>query len=99
MATIRDIAKKAGVSPATVSRVLNYDSELSVAEETKAKIFEVAEALNYTKHLKTTKSFRGSLLLVQWFNQKEELEDLYYLSIRLGIEKKAQELGTFGAVV
>ncbi len=30
---------------------------------------------------------------MQWFNQKEELEDLYYLSIRLGIEKKAQELG------
>ncbi len=52
MATIKDIARLAGVSPATVSRVLNYDSELSVALETKKKIFEVAESLNYTKHLK-----------------------------------------------
>ncbi|EGC68370.1 transcriptional regulator, LacI family [Enterococcus casseliflavus ATCC 12755] len=37
MATIKDIAQQAGVSPATVSRVLNYDSELSVSSETKEK--------------------------------------------------------------
>ncbi|BAK20883.1 galactose operon repressor, GalR-LacI family of transcriptional regulators [Melissococcus plutonius ATCC 35311] len=49
MATITDIAKKAGVSISTVSRVLNYDSNLSVTEETKRKIFELAEELNYTK--------------------------------------------------
>ena len=35
MATIKDIAEQAGVSPATVSRVLNYDSELAVSSETK----------------------------------------------------------------
>ncbi|MBO1911211.1 LacI family DNA-binding transcriptional regulator, partial [Microvirga sp. 3-52] len=29
MATIKDIAEKAGVSSATVSRVLNYDASLS----------------------------------------------------------------------
>lgn len=52
MATIKDIAQQAGVSPATVSRVLNYDSELSVSSETKEKIFKAAEALNYTKHKK-----------------------------------------------
>lgn len=52
MATIKDIAQQAGVSPATVSRVLNYDSELSVSSETKEKIFKAAEALNYTKYKK-----------------------------------------------
>lgn len=92
MATIKDIAQKAGVSPAAVSRVLNYDPDISVSEKTKTKIFEAAEALNYTKHLKGAKSYKGSLLLLQWYNAKEELEDLYYLSIRLGMEKKAQEL-------
>ena len=35
MATIKDIAELAGVSIATVSRVLNYDSTLSVGDETK----------------------------------------------------------------
>ena len=35
MATIKDIAEQAGVSSATVSRVLNYDETLSVGDETK----------------------------------------------------------------
>ena len=39
MATITDIAKVANVSISTVSRVLNYDPNLSVTEETKRKIF------------------------------------------------------------
>ena len=92
MATIRDIAKLAGVSPATVSRVLNYDQELSVAQETKQRIFEVAEELNYTKHKRANKAVKSVIRLVQWYNEAEELADLYYLSIRLGIEKKAEEL-------
>ena len=51
MATIRDLAKRAGVSPATVSRILNYDSTLSVSDETRKRVFQAAEDLNYTKHL------------------------------------------------
>ncbi len=93
MATIKDIANLAGVSPATVSRVLNYDSGLSVGQETKKKIFEAAEMLNYTKHHKNQLGDKQILRLIQWYNEEEELEDLYYLAIRLGIEKKAQELG------
>ncbi|MDT2820897.1 LacI family DNA-binding transcriptional regulator [Enterococcus devriesei] len=92
MATIRDIAKQAGVSPATVSRVLNYDQELSVAQETRQRIFEVAEKLNYTKHKRSPKMGKALIRLVQWYDEAEELADLYYLSIRLGIEKRAEEL-------
>lgn len=91
MATIKDIAQLAGVSPATVSRVLNYDAELSVALETKKKIFEAAEELNYTKYKKNQRTTSQTIRLVQWFSDQEELEDIYYLSIRLGIEKKAEE--------
>ena len=49
MATIKDIAQTAGVSPATVSRVLNYDKSMSVSDETRKKIFDIAEQLNYQK--------------------------------------------------
>ena len=48
MATIKDIAAKAGVSIATVSRVLNHDETLNVQEETRKRIFEAAEQLEYT---------------------------------------------------
>lgn len=47
MATIKDIGMKAGVSIATVSRVLNHDETLNVQEETKKRIFEAAEELEY----------------------------------------------------
>ncbi len=94
MATIKDIAQLAGVSPATVSRVLNYDPELSVGLATKQKIFEAAERLNYTKHRKNAANAKQTLRLIQWYDDTEELEDLYYLSIRLGIEKKRQKKQT-----
>ncbi|MDD2709603.1 MAG: LacI family DNA-binding transcriptional regulator [Verrucomicrobiae bacterium] len=45
-ATIKDVAKTAGVSPMTVSRVLN-DGRY-VRESTRKKIWEVVEKLNYT---------------------------------------------------
>lgn len=47
MATLKEIAEKAGVSVATVSRVLNYDTTLSVSDETRKRIFEIAQELNY----------------------------------------------------
>lgn len=92
MATIRDIAKAAGVSPATVSRVLNYDLSLSVSQGTKEKIFAVAEELNYQKHKKRNKQGAYTLRLLQWYDEQEELADLYYYGIRHGVEKKAAEL-------
>ncbi|MCY6355166.1 LacI family DNA-binding transcriptional regulator [Clostridium sp. ZS2-4] len=44
--TINDIAKAAGVSPATISRVLNNSGY--VKEETRQKILSVIKELNYT---------------------------------------------------
>ena len=58
MATLKEIADKVGVSLATVSRVLNNDSGILVADETKEQIFKVADELNY----KTAKQRKGKKL-------------------------------------
>lgn len=91
--TIKDIAEQVGVSSATVSRVLNYDETLSVSDETKKKIFETAETLNYKKRARKKQAGKKKIRFVQWFSDPEELDDIYYLSIRLGVEKRAEELG------
>lgn len=92
MATIKDIAEKAGVSSATVSRVLNYDPTLSVTDQTKKRVFEAAETLDYRKR-SVKKYIDQKILIVHWYTEKEELNDLYYLSIRLGIERRCEQLG------
>ncbi|MCA1065237.1 LacI family DNA-binding transcriptional regulator [Rossellomorea sp. AcN35-11] len=93
MATIKDIALKAGVSISTVSRVLNDDKSLSVPQQTKHKIFEVAEELNYKKKKAPRKSVDSSIAIFNWYTEKEELDDLYYMSIRLGAEQRCQHYG------
>lgn len=92
MATIKDIAKEVGVSAATVSRVLNHDKTLSVSNEKRKLILETAERMSYipmrTRKKKTIRN-KYRLALIHWYTIDQELEDPYYLSIRIGIEKKA----------
>lgn len=90
MTTIKDIAQKANVSIATVSRVLNYDSTLSVSEETKKRIFEIAESLSYSKNTSRKKLYRR-VAFIHWVTESEELSDLYYMAIRHGIEERAEK--------
>lgn len=94
MATIKDIAKKAGVSSATVSRVLNYDETLSVSDDKRKLIFEIAESLDYMPPRKRNVERMPKKLkigLVHWYTMNQELDDPYYMSIRLGIEKMCYE--------
>ncbi len=91
MATIKDIALKVGVSASTVSRVLNYDQSLSVTVATKKKIFEVAEELSYQKG-RGRKTQERKIAFLHWVTEKEELDDIYYMAIRFGIEKRAEAM-------
>jgi len=89
MATIKDIAKHAGVSISTVSRVLNFDDTLNVTDSTKQRIFEAAEELNYIKKKENNvKKSTYKVAIANWYTEKEEVLDPYYLSIRIAIEKK-----------
>ena len=86
MATIKDIAVSAGVSSATVSRILNNDNTLNVSPETRQKVLDTAHALNYKKKSRASGKSVYTLGIVQWFSPQEEMVDNYYLLIRQGIE-------------
>lgn len=95
MATLKEIAEKVGVSLATVSRVLNNDSGILVADETKAQILQVADELNY----RTAKQRKGKsgnknisiVGIVEMYDVVKQLQDPYYLLLRNIVEKKAFE--------
>ena len=90
MATLKDIAKLAGVSLATVSRVLNHDASLNVSDDTRKKIYEVAEELGYQTIRQRSRNLSKKIRIgmIHWYSQKEELGDPYYLSVAKGVEKE-----------
>ncbi|SFO95020.1 transcriptional regulator, LacI family [Cohaesibacter marisflavi] len=94
MATIKDIADRVGVSPTTVSRVLNYDASLSVSEEKRRQIIETAQDLDYaTPRMRAKKKQMSSVTnsarisLLHTLDATEELADPYFITIRHSIEK------------
>ncbi|NLC33686.1 MAG: LacI family transcriptional regulator [Erysipelothrix sp.] len=85
MATMQQVAKKAKVSIATVSRILNNDRTLNVREETRALVFQVAKEIGY--ELKPKKSINNFRIgIVQWIPSYEEIHDIYYQAIRMSID-------------
>lgn len=95
MASIRAIAKIAGVSPATVSRVLNNDESFSVSDTTKQKILKIAKQHNYvrpTRPLSKTTTPKLNIIVVSALSKENERNDPYFASIRLGIEEQATQL-------
>lgn len=93
MATLKEIAEKAGVSLATVSRTLNCDESLNIQDETKKRIFEAAEELEYHHLAKKKKKKKLKIGVYYSYSPEEELDDPYYLYIRVAIEQKIEEEG------
>ncbi|MGG7097827.1 LacI family DNA-binding transcriptional regulator [Clostridium sardiniense] len=92
MATIKDIAKEAGVSISTISRILNLDKTLNVSEETRKRVLKIAEEMNYiTIRQRKQKEKSYKIGVISSFVELKELNDPYFLSIRMAIEKKCNE--------
>ena len=95
MVTLKEIAATVGVSSATVSRVLNYDTTLSISNRKRQAIIETAEKLNYaTPRNRNRPHAQGltKLALVHFLRPEQELVDPYYVALRLGIESRCAAL-------
>lgn len=89
MATISDVAKEAGVSVATVSRVLNNKD--TVKKETQERVFEAIEKLQFEPNI-LARNFRKSesrVILIITPN----ITNPYYAHILTGIGDTASALG------
>jgi LacI family transcriptional regulator len=88
MAILKDIADKVGVSNSTVSRVLNNDEKLSISDALRKRIFEVADELDYVVKKRKKSKVSYKIGIFTEYSLKEELNDLFYLSVHIAIEKK-----------
>ncbi|RMW42320.1 LacI family DNA-binding transcriptional regulator [Lactiplantibacillus pentosus] len=93
MVSIRDIAKMAAVSPASVSRILNHDQNFSINEETRKRVIDIANRMHYSKEAsKKGPRFNHDSMqigLILRHNQESELNDPYFHEIHRGIEQEA----------
>lgn len=91
MATLKDIAEKTGVSVSAVSRVLNMDDTISVAEQTRKKIFDAAKELGYKSSKQKNKSQNTQehlkMGIAQMFEMEQVMEDVYYLYMKTALEE------------
>ncbi|MDO5517915.1 MAG: LacI family DNA-binding transcriptional regulator [Clostridium sp.] len=93
MATLKEIAEKAGVSMSTVSRVLNFDETLNVTNQTREKILKIADEVEYDTSKSKKKSVKKNerIGIIYWYDYEQELGDPYYLNLRYAVERKCSE--------
>ena len=94
MVSMKDIAKKCGVSIATVSKALNGQKD--IGEETRKRICAVAEEMGYmansvARALKTNRSYNLGMLLVD--ERRSGLGHEYFSTIIEGFKAEAESHG------
>ncbi len=87
--TMREVAKRAGVSPATVSRVLNKTHYISV--ETEQRVLEVVRQLNYYKNVHARRLATGQSDLFGLVIS--EIANPYFPEIIRGFQASAWDRG------
>ncbi|QNR07181.1 LacI family DNA-binding transcriptional regulator [Macrococcoides canis] len=94
MVTIKDVAKKANVSPSTVSRVLSDSSAISI--KTKKKVRKVMEEVGYTPNLSArylaTKQTK-TILLVLKTASVEMRQNPFFTDVLISVSEVCKENG------
>lgn len=98
MASIRNIAKEAGVSPATVSRVLNQDKRFSVRPDTRERVMQVVKKLHYDprehrEQFQFATQHNKEIIVLCALSSAQETRDLYFATIDEGIHHEAETVG------
>lgn len=93
MATIKEIAQKAGVSPSTVSRILRGKGRVS--QETRERVLRVARELGYTPNVSARALVTGRTGTIGFLiHPRQSLAyGSFYGEILSGIEKELQSYG------
>ena len=101
MSTIRDVAKLANVSTATVSRVINNDTKYKITDATRNRVLDAIRALDYALPAHPPKrkpeepappsQYKVGVVLSV---TKKKYNDPYFMAILSGIEKRLQEEGS-----
>ena len=92
--TIHDIAKKVGVNPSTVSRVLN--GKAAISDETREKIFAAMEEMDYHPNSVARSLANGSsgaIGLAVDAHDNQAFANMFFSRSMLAIEKVAQANG------
>lgn len=85
MATLKEVAGRAGVSQSTVSRLLN-DPSFSIKEETRRRVLRVCEEMGYRN------VFRPAIAVLDVPPSGEELQDAYFADLRKVLAERAESL-------
>jgi LacI family transcriptional regulator len=94
--TAQDVAKAAGVSPTTVSFVLNNIEGMRISRKTRDRVLEVAKSLNYHPDSSAQKMARGKtsvIGLVLRQNPEKAYADLFIQDVMQGISNVIRENG------
>ena len=93
-ATIKDIAKKVGVNPSTVSRVINGTATIS--DETKKKIIAAMKELDYHPNIQARSLVNGNTFtigLVMDARNSDAYANTFFIKSVSAIENVSQRLG------
>lgn len=94
--TMKDVAKKAGVSTSTVSRVISGSEKIS--DHTKKIVYKIMEELNYypnitARNLANNKTSTLGLILPS--ATKDFMHNPFFIKVLAGISRSAQEKGYY----
>lgn len=98
MATLKDIATRAGVSQGTVSRILNEDSTLNVSVGTRENVIKIALELGYKSVAQRHRNSKAAsysfdnndvngmknimIGIAQMFEMQQLQDDIYYMMLK-----------------